>query len=97
MYQHHTITVENLKFSGCTSSLVHRLSGLDGVSDVHVQVESGQVSFIASRSDRDRVCETLQTMGYPERGTVQGMASVATKLRSFVSCALGKVEAGRIS
>ena len=93
MSQRTTITVDNLKCGGCSATIARRLSALDGVSDVQIDSESEQVSFLSPPDAVELVRETLQKLGYPEQGSANGLAKAGATVRSFVSCAIGKVGA----
>lgn len=41
---------------------------------------------------RAMVVSCLQGMGYPETGSVQGLKAAGAKARSFVSCAVGRLQ-----
>ncbi len=85
------IDVENIKCGGCAHSIVSKLSALNGVESVQVDVENGRVSFSAEPLLKDQVKAVLLGLGYPEAGSVEGMKAVGAKAKSFVSCAIGKV------
>jgi copper chaperone len=88
----HTITVENLKCGGCTSAIINRVGAIGSVEAVEVDLDTDSVSFLSLVSAVPLVRKTLQDMGYPEEGTVFGMSSAASSVRSYVSCVIGKLE-----
>ena len=90
----HTINVENLKCNGCSGTIRNRLNELDGVANVQIDVEAEQVTFTSPTETIEGVRETLERLGYPEQGSMSGLASVGAKARSFVSCAIGVVGSG---
>ena len=87
----HVLDVENIKCGGCAHSIVSKLSSIKGVEQVEVDIEQGQVSFKSSEDCLDAVKAMLLKMGYPEKGSIEGLASAGAKAKSFVSCAIGKV------
>lgn len=87
----HRLNVDNIKCGGCAHSIVSKLSALDGVSDVAVDVEQGQVTFSSKNELIDQVKSQLKSMGYPEAGSLEGLGAAGAKAKSFVSCAIGKV------
>lgn len=87
----HRLDVDNIKCGGCAHSIVSKLSALDGVSDVVVDVEQGQVTFSSENELIDQVKLQLKSMGYPETGSLEGFGAAGAKAKSFVSCAIGKV------
>ncbi|WP_029933927.1 heavy-metal-associated domain-containing protein [Thiomicrospira pelophila] len=87
----HRLNVDNIKCGGCAHSIVSKLSGLDGVTDVTVDVEQGQVTFSSKNELIDQVKSELKSIGYPVAGSLEGLGAVGAKAKSFVSCAIGKV------
>ncbi len=87
-----TIQVENIKCGGCANTIRKRLSELAGVQGVEVVVEAGQVTVEGDEALRPAVVEMLAKSGYPESGSVHGMASMKAKATSFVSCAIGRMD-----
>ncbi|BBP44992.1 hypothetical protein THMIRHAS_03650 [Thiosulfatimonas sediminis] len=88
------IHVENIKCGGCVASISKNLSALAGVDAVQVNVEKGEVRFESSAPAEvilAQVKTALLKMGYPERGSLEGMQAVGVKAKSFVSCAIGKM------
>lgn len=87
----HRLNVDNIKCGGCAHSIVSKLSALEGVSDVSVEIEQGQVVFSSKNELIDQVKLHLKNMGYPEAGSVEGLGAAGAKAKSFVSCAIGKM------
>lgn len=87
-----TLQVENIKCGGCANTIRKRLLEIEGVSDVTVKVEEGEVEVEAEESLRPQLVETLANSGYPETGSVEGFSSVKAKATSFVSCAIGRMD-----
>lgn len=86
-----SIQVENIKCGGCANSIRKKLLALDGVSAVEVQVEDNIVEVEAAAEQKPSIIEALLSMGYPEAGSVHGLASASSKAKSFVSCAIGRM------
>jgi copper chaperone len=84
--------VDNIKCGGCANTIRKRLSEIDGVSAVDVNVEAGVVTLEADESLRQQLVETLAASGYPESGSLEGLSSVKAKAVSFVSCAVGRLD-----
>lgn len=86
--------VENIKCGGCTNTIITKLRNIDGVKDVHVNIDDKQVNVITestTRTDiRQKLAKKLSRLGYPEIGTIDS-DRLTTKAASYVSCALGKV------
>jgi len=89
------IFVENIKCGGCANGIMQNLNKIDGVLEVAVNVEAGKVTcqFVGSENDLAlaKVKQKLQSMGYPEVGSVAGIKATSAKAKSFVSCAVGKM------
>lgn len=82
------INIENLKCGGCAATIVKGLTAINGVEEVNVDVEKSIVSFSADTEKLPKVKEKLSKLGYPEVGDVN---TVLHKAKSFVSCAVGRV------
>ena len=88
----YTIAVENIKCGGCANSIRSRLIDERLASAVDVDVEHGRVHIDGEPEARERVVVTLTQMGYPETGSVEGIKAAAAKAKSFVSCAVGRLD-----
>ena len=86
------VSVENIKCGGCANTIRTRLEKLDGIDSVTVDVESGRVTVDGDGNTRQNVIERLASLGYPETGSVEGIRSATAKAKSFVSCAVGRME-----
>ncbi len=86
------IFVENIKCGGCASSITKKLNETFDTQSAEVNVEQGMVSLEADESKRDEVVETLLGLGYPETDSVHGFDSAKAKAKSFVSCAIGRMD-----
>ena len=84
-----TIEIQNLKCGGCANTITTKISDINGVSDVNVDVQTSTVSFTAQTEEIvELVKQKLSTIGYPAVGEKN---SVVSKAKSFVSCASGKM------
>jgi copper chaperone len=90
----HLFEVVNIKCGGCARSIDKALRAVPGVLSVAVDVERGMVSAEAGAEARDALRGTLLRLGYPETGTAEGMQALAAKAKSFVSCAVGRLDGG---
>jgi len=83
------ITVQNLKCGGCANTITTKISSLENVTNVVVDVESSSVSFNTNSEENiATVKDKLATIGYPAEGESN---NVVSKAKSFVSCATGKM------
>jgi copper chaperone len=85
------IEIENLKCGGCARSILNGLADMEGVSNVAVDQESKRVTFSGEETSRAQVAEKLRSMGYPEKGTLEGLSAGIANAKSFVSCAIGRM------
>lgn len=85
------ISVENIKCGGCANSIQKGLLKIEGVDSVNVDIEQGVVN-IEGHAQRDALVQSLLSMGYPEKGSVEGLHSLKAKATSFVSCAVGRID-----
>jgi copper chaperone CopZ len=80
----HHIEVENVKCGGCMNSITKALMKITGVESVNIENETISVS---GNADKNIIVETLSKLGYPEKGN----NDLFKKAKSFVSCAIGKM------
>jgi len=59
---------------------------------VDVAIEEGIVTVEGDESYRDEVAAELLRLGYPETGTAEGIKAATAKAKSFVSCAIGRID-----
>ena len=83
--------IDNLKCGGCEKTVLKGLNALDGVTDVSVDHELQMVSLQADPALRASIVEKLQDMGYPEKGSIEGFEAGVSNIKSYVSCAIGKM------
>jgi copper chaperone len=86
------ITVENIKCGGCVGSITKKLSAAFDTDKIDVNIEQGVISIDLDDSKRDELTKALLDLGYPETDSVQGFDSAKAKAKSFVSCAIGKMD-----
>lgn len=84
-----SIRVQNLKCGGCTKTITSKLTELNNISEVYVNNETSTVSFTAKNTDDALVVkDKLKALGYP---SIEEDNTVMTKMKSFVSCASGRI------
>lgn len=82
------INVDNIKCGGCAKTVTSRLDQISSISNVHVDVEQGKVSFdYIDDSNKSDVISSLKKLGYP----LSGEGNTIDKAKSYVSCMIGKV------
>ena len=84
-----TLKIQNLKCGGCANTIITKISNIDQISDVNVNVEESTVTFTSiSEEEVENVKNKLSALGYPIEGDNN---SVISKAKSYVSCATGKM------
>ncbi|WP_445748558.1 heavy-metal-associated domain-containing protein [Polaribacter sp.] len=83
------IQIENLKCGGCAATIKKGISAINGVNDVAVDVENSIVTIDSENTNLADIKEKLSKLGYPEVGDKN---TVLHKAKSFVSCAVGKMD-----
>ena len=84
-----TIYIQNVKCSGCAQTIQSKLESIKDVSAIEINVGQGFVSFdVDSIETTNVVKKTLKSIGYPEQGHEN---SIGSKAKSYVSCAIGKM------
>ena len=91
----YSFQLENIRCDGCTNTITKNLKKIDGVKDVHVNVDEKKVIVTTEHlAIHANICQTLgeklAKLGYPETGTMSSNP-LMTKVISVVSCILGKV------
>lgn len=85
------ISVENIKCAGCVNSIRQHLAAIPGLLSVEVDIPGESVLITADRDVRTQAIDVLARLGYPEKGSSEGLDALGAKAKSFVSCALGKL------
>lgn len=84
-----TLKIQNLKCSGCANTIITKLSDLKGVQDISVDNETNTVTFdYENEVNLIETKDVLTKLGYPEVGDKN---AITTKAKSFVSCAIGRM------
>lgn len=87
-----TIRVDNLKCGGCANTVRKQLLTLPGIINVLVYPEKDEVEIeYNEHAEANQIKQKLRDLGYPESGTVAGMHKFTTGMRSYVSCAIGRI------
>jgi copper chaperone len=83
--------VENLKCGGCARTIEKALRADVRVTRITVDPPRDMVVVETAAELRAEVAATLARLGYPEKGSVEGLRSAAAVAKSFVSCAVGRL------
>ena len=88
-----TIKVQNVKCGGCASTLKNKLQEEFGEIEVNLEVMPREITVDIEDEKLDALHEALKGLGYPVAGESFGFIEDTTmKAKSFVSCAIGKVD-----
>lgn len=83
------IIVQNLKCGGCAKTITNKLSELDGVQHVEVDLDLSMVLVnLVEPNQLTFVKQKLAEMGYPEENANNPFR---LKAKSYMSCAVGKM------
>lgn len=85
------ISVENIKCGGCANTISTKLAEMEAVDSCEVDIENGVIRVNGDDSHKADVTELLLKLGYPEKGTAEGLKAAKAKAKSFVSCAVGRM------
>ena len=87
------IIVDNLKCSGCATTIKNELEKIDGISEIEIFTETSEISInYKDGAKLNEVYVKLNSIGYPLTGTDQGgLEKLATNLKSYISCARGRL------
>lgn len=92
--QNERILVDNLKCGGCATTIRKGLLSIQGVEDVTVNTEQNLVEvFHRAAINVLDIKSKLKSMGYPEKGSTEGFEKFTENLKSYVSCAIGRLNA----
>lgn len=83
----------NVKCGGCGNSIRRAVLDIHGVESAHLDVDNGHLRVHAAESLRGEIASRLLSLGYPEKGSVEGLAALSAGAKSFVSCAIGRMTA----
>lgn len=84
--------VENIKCGGCAGTIKKKLLEDSRISHVVVDIEQGMVTIDTETDASEDWRTALLNLGYPEKGSAEGIAAAKAKAKSFVSCAVGRVD-----
>jgi len=83
------LIIQNLKCGGCANTVTTRLSQLDNISEIEVNNEDSSVVFSYKEdSNLEEAIHLLSKLGYPVDGEDN---TLSKKAKSFVSCAIGRI------
>lgn len=86
------ITVENIKCGGCAGTITKKLTSTFNTEKIDIDIEKGIISIDIDAAKKDQLAQVLLNLGYPETDSVHGFNATKAKAKSFVSCAIGKID-----
>ena len=88
-----TFEVQNVKCGGCANTLKKALKDDFGDVEVNLEKEPREITLEIDDDKKENLKLKLRSLGYPlvtdELSTLQ---NVGAKAKSFVSCAIGKMD-----
>ena len=83
------IEIENLKCHGCASTIKKGLMKFNEIKDVNIDIEKSiiEISFDGEEENIEKYKNKLSALGYP----VVGNNNAISVVKSYVSCAIGRV------
>lgn len=81
--------IENLKCGGCASTIKKAILAIEGVSKIEIDIEKSIVLITSENDNVEEIKLKLSKLGYPEVGDKN---TVLHKAKSFVSCAVGRID-----
>ena len=87
-----TFEVFNVKCEGCASTLKTKLFNEFGEIEVNLNVLPRKIILDIDNEDIPKLAKELKLLGYPlATEEMSFMDNTSTKAKSFVSCAIGKI------
>lgn len=88
-----TYEVKNVKCGGCASTLMKDLLAEFGEVEVNLDVEPRKITLEMDKKDEESLKLKLRKLGYPlVSDELSAFSMVSTTAKSFVSCAIGKID-----
>ncbi len=85
-----TVEIQNLRCSGCESTITKKLHTLKGIREVSVNTNTCTVSFKYETNDGiETVQKELSRLGYPLSSDTNNLK---TKAKSYVSCPIPRIQ-----
>ncbi|RLA73759.1 MAG: heavy metal transporter [Epsilonproteobacteria bacterium] len=89
-----TFQVENIKCSGCANTVKTKLKEQFDVIEVDLEKTPREITLDIEDKDIDTLKLRMKSLGYPFCSeTLNTIDTFSTKAKSFVSCAIGKMDA----
>jgi copper chaperone CopZ len=87
-----TFEILNVKCGGCANTLTKSLKEEFGDVEVNLDVNPRQITLDIEDSKKEDLKLKLRSLGYPlSNDELSGFQKATTTAKSFVSCAIGKM------
>ncbi|MDY0194787.1 MAG: cation transporter [Sulfurovaceae bacterium] len=87
-----TFEVLNVKCEGCANTLKTKLAKDFGDVEVNLEAMPRQITLDIEPEQIDELRKMLKAIGYPlSDEELNGVENVTIKAKSFISCAVGKI------
>ncbi len=87
-----TFEVLNVKCGGCANTLIKSLKEEFGDVEVNLDVNPRQITLDVEDEQKEALKLKLRSLGYPlTSDELSGLQKATTTAKSFVSCAIGKM------
>ena len=88
-----TYEVENVKCGGCANTLKTKLKDTFGDVEVNLDVMPRKITLDIEENQIEELKQKLRSLGYPlSTDELSTFENVGAKAKSFVSCAIGKMD-----
>jgi len=88
-----TFKIQNVKCGGCASTLKSKLADQFSDVEVNLEVEPREITLDVDDTQMEALRTMLRGLGYPMSDEKLNLFETSTtKAKSFVSCAVGKVD-----
>ena len=88
-----TFEVNNVKCDGCANTLIKALKDEFGTVEVDLEVFPRKITLDIEEDKKEALKLKLRSLGYPlVTDELSGFEKATTTAKSFVSCAIGKID-----
>ncbi|MCD4757443.1 MAG: heavy-metal-associated domain-containing protein [Arcobacteraceae bacterium] len=88
-----TFIVQNVKCGGCANTLKKALKDEYGEVEVNLEKEPREITLELEDDKKENLKLKLRSLGYPlADDELSPLQNVGAKAKSFVSCAIGKMD-----
>lgn len=84
--------LENIKCGGCAATIKKTVKKFPGVSEAIVNTDDETIIISHPYPiNIPEIKKALKQIGYPEKGSTEGVEKLVTNIKSYVSCTIGKM------